>query len=110
MSATLSRRGLLAALARTDAAPEAERRPLARIGASCVEPQGVTCRRCGEACDRAAISFRPSGRGRAEPRVAEDACTGCGDCAPVCPVQAISLVPRAEVALARGLAEIGRSA
>lgn len=110
MPVSLSRRGLFAAVVRADAAPESERRPLARIGAACVEPKGVTCRRCGEACDAGAISFRLIGRGRAEARIAEDNCTGCGDCAPVCPVEAIALVPRAELALARGLAELGRDA
>lgn len=110
MSANLSRRGLFVALARPESAPESERRPLARIGAACVEPKGVTCRRCGEACDAQAIAFRLVGRGRAEPRLDEAACTGCGDCAAVCPVEAISLVARAEVALARGLVELGREA
>jgi ferredoxin-type protein NapF len=108
MTVALSRRGLFAALTRADAAPESERRPLARIGAACVEPRGVTCRRCGDSCDANAISFRLIGRGRAEARVDEAACTGCGECAPVCPVEAITLVPRAGVALARGLAELQR--
>ncbi|MBK9081266.1 MAG: 4Fe-4S dicluster domain-containing protein [Rhizobiales bacterium] len=105
MSAGLSRRTLFAALRPAEPEP-----PLARIGAACVEPKGVTCRRCGDECEPRAISFRLVGRGKAEPRVAAEACTGCGACLGVCPVAAIALVSRQQANLAASLAEYGRTA
>ena len=63
----------------------------AAIASSCLSLNGVTCRLCEDACDPRAIRFRLKARGQAEPRVDWQRCTGCGACASVCPVGAVSL-------------------
>lgn len=103
MTAALTRRNLLRAFAPTNVQPE---RRVANIGAACVEPHGVVCRRCGEACDAEAIRFRPA-RGGATVLLDVTKCSGCGDCAPVCPVGAISFVGADRAVLAAGLAQAG---
>lgn len=116
MSAGLSRRGLLRAFTLPASAPAADlatsEKPslVARIGEACVEPKGVACRRCGEACDAGAIRFRPMLGGRFQPLLDAAACSGCAACLPVCPVQAIALMPAERAALVGELVELGRSA
>lgn len=69
----------------------------ARIGAGCLALNRTVCRSCGEACDARAIRFQLRPGGVAAPRVADDACTGCGACVSACPVRAIQMAPwRAE--------------
>lgn len=102
MNANVTRRNLLRAFS---PAPRAKVF-VAQIGGACVEPRGVTCRRCGDACDAEAIRFRPA-RGGAQVLVELDRCTGCGDCAPVCPVNAIALIDGDRARLATGLAQAG---
>lgn len=63
----------------------------ARIGAGCLSYTGIDCRMCGDHCDHGAIRFRPLGRGRWLPIIEEGGCTGCGDCAGVCPVKAVTM-------------------
>ncbi|GAA4254882.1 4Fe-4S dicluster domain-containing protein [Azospirillum formosense] len=63
----------------------------ARIGAACLSYTGTDCRICGDHCDRGAIRFRPLGRGRSLPIIEAGGCTGCGDCAAVCPVKAVTM-------------------
>ncbi|PND37574.1 ferredoxin-type protein NapF [Paucibacter aquatile] len=63
----------------------------AQIGAQCLAQQGVECRVCGEACDAAAIRFRPRLGGVAQPEVSPSACTACGACVGVCPSGAVSM-------------------
>lgn len=114
MAAQLSRRGLFRAL-RAEAEPEGTDgardavRVVARIGEGCVEPRGVLCRRCGDECDARAISFRLLGAGRTQAVLDADKCTGCKACMPVCPVEAIELIPMERAALIAGLAEMSRA-
>lgn len=61
------------------------------IGDSCLANKGVVCRSCGEACDEGAIRFRLRVGGAAEPRLDTAACTGCGYCISVCPVNALRI-------------------
>jgi len=112
MTADLSRRGLFRAFRSIEEHPTATGVPealVARIGEGCVEPRGVTCRRCGEECDAGAISFRLIGQGKAHVFLNAETCTGCAACAPVCPVHAISMVPAERNALIAGLVELGRA-
>lgn len=65
---------------------------IAVISDACLDRHGTTCRACQDACEPAAIRFRPAPGGRAEPMLADDRCTGCGDCLALCPVNALSLI------------------
>ena len=49
------------------------------------------------------IRFRLLGGGRAMASISSEACTGCGECIAVCPVNAIELVSRERAALVAGL-------
>lgn len=71
---------------------------------ACVERHGVVCRRCVEACEHSAI--RILGRERLGAVIDAAACTGCGDCIPVCPVEAIALAPRDRIALVSEFANL----
>ena len=108
--AELSRRGLFQAFrSQPETGVDAEASPvsaLARIGEACVEPKGVTCRRCGDECDAGAISFRLVGRGRAQVALDAGRCSGCGACVSVCPTQAIALISADRAALIAGLIEL----
>ncbi|KIL98640.1 Ferredoxin-type protein NapF (periplasmic nitrate reductase) [Paramagnetospirillum magnetotacticum MS-1] len=68
---------------------------LARLGASCISIQGVTCRLCGDPCLVRAIAFRPLPGGRVLPEIADQSCNGCGICVSACPVGALSMVAQA---------------
>lgn len=114
MAAELSRRALFRALqpeygAKDETAVPVASRVVARIGDACVEPRGVMCRRCGDECEARAISFRLLGRGRAKAVLDIEACTGCQACLPVCPVQAIEIIPFERAALIAGLADMSRA-
>jgi ferredoxin-type protein NapF len=63
------------------------------FGGSCLPGQGVVCRSCGESCEAGAIVFRPVAGGVALPALDPGRCTDCGDCAKVCPVDALVLAP-----------------
>jgi ferredoxin-type protein NapF len=63
----------------------------ARIGDGCLEAVGITCRACGDACLPRAIRFLPQAGGISTVAIDEPRCTGCGDCAAVCPANAITL-------------------
>lgn len=80
---------------------------LARFNETCVELRGVVCRRCGDSCHPRAIVFRVQPGGTARPLLAGERCTGCGDCLPVCPTNAISLIPVERAALFAALATTG---
>ncbi len=57
----------------------------------CLARRGVECRVCGDACDARALRFVPALGGIAQLQVLADRCTGCGDCQPTCPVQALEM-------------------
>ena len=64
----------------------------AQRGPGCLAEQRVACRLCGEGCAVDAIRFRPRLGGEPLPHIDDTRCTGCGDCLPLCPVQALTLV------------------
>jgi len=64
----------------------------ANIKETCVSMKGVECRSCGEVCETEAINFRLVVGGVAEPVLDIEACTGCGECIGICPVDAISTI------------------
>ncbi len=63
----------------------------AAIAAACLSFNGVTCRSCADACEVGAIRFQLRTGGRDVPLLDAGACTGCGGCKSVCPVDAIAL-------------------
>lgn len=71
---------------------------------TCVERKGVVCRRCVEACEHSAI--RILAREKLGAVIDAAACTGCGDCIPVCPVEAIALAPRDRIELVSEFANL----
>jgi ferredoxin len=71
---------------------------------TCVERQGIDCRRCAEVCDHSAI--RILAREKLGAVIDAAACTGCGDCVPVCPVEAITMMPRERVELVSEVARL----
>ena len=58
----------------------------------CLAQQNVVCRSCAEICEHDAIRFSPRLGGAALPVLNSERCTGCGDCLPICPNSALSLV------------------
>lgn len=68
----------------------------ASIGATCIESSGVMCRVCENACETAAIRFRPRLGGGSTASIDLAACTGCGQCVATCPAKAISITNGAQ--------------
>jgi ferredoxin-type protein NapF len=64
---------------------------MAAIGAACLDRQGIVCQACRDACLPRAIRFLPLAGGVSTPVVDESRCTGCAECVPVCPANAITL-------------------
>lgn len=58
---------------------------------TCLPTAGVHCESCRDACLADAIRLRPRIGGPAIPAFDLDACTGCGACVPVCPVDALTV-------------------
>lgn len=66
----------------------------AHINNSCLSFNAITCRACEEACEAGAIKFQLMTGGRALALVDESQCTGCGNCAAICPNQSIDMKSR----------------
>jgi len=62
-----------------------------RISDRCLSVTGVVCRACGDHCETGAIRFTLLTQGRSLPEINSRSCTGCGQCIPVCPSNAISI-------------------
>jgi ferredoxin-type protein NapF len=85
-----ARRRLLFGGAARPTAPSDTERVLAVIADSCLAFRGIACMTCRDACPTSAIRFGLA-IGGARPRVEADACTGCAECAGICPAGAIAL-------------------
>ncbi|MBG5010027.1 ferredoxin-type protein NapF [Pseudomonas aeruginosa] len=64
---------------------------IATIGEACLALAGIHCRSCQDACEPAAIRFRPAPGGVALAELDSQRCNGCGACLAPCPSQAIQL-------------------
>lgn len=69
-----------------------------RIMENCLSVKGVVCRACGDVCPVRAINFKPLTRSESLPEIDSAGCTGCGQCIPACPADAISIYDDMEVA------------
>lgn len=90
MSASLSRRALLGGRPRYGADPGPR---VATLSGNCLAVAGVACGICADPCEPRALRIKPQLGGRALPLIDAAACTGCGDCLPICPVGSLSLAP-----------------
>ena len=59
----------------------------------CLALRGVSCRSCGDCCERGALGFRLAVGGSARLEINPDLCNGCGECIGICPAHSLSLVP-----------------
>jgi len=67
---------------------------VAKIDRICLTHHGESCRECEDLCELNAIRFTPVAGRLPATQILEDACTGCGECLGVCPVDAIDLKER----------------
>ena len=72
--------------------------PSVMLGDQCLAARGISCECCRDACDTGALRFVLQLGGAAKPQLNPDLCTRCGECAQVCPEQALSVLPLAAVA------------
>ncbi|PST20615.1 ferredoxin-type protein NapF [Mesorhizobium plurifarium] len=61
------------------------------IGERCLAKNRTDCQACRDACPVGAIRFLPRSGGPFLPELDEHACTGCGACIAVCPVDAVGI-------------------
>lgn len=92
MSQDLSRRALFRRLSPAETQP-VQGPVVAVLGEGCLAVRGITCASCVDPCEPGALKIRPMLGGRGLPTINAAACTGCGDCLNVCPVEALSLQP-----------------
>lgn len=76
------------------------RTPVAVVGDACLARRNIVCRTCNESCEPGAILMRLAVGSAGLPQVDAAICTGCGDCAEVCPAGAITLQPAPAEAIA----------
>ncbi len=59
------------------------------IADSCLTKSATDCRLCDDVCEPRALRFRPAMGGIYVPSIDAEQCTACGECVPMCPVNAI---------------------
>ena len=64
--------------------------PIIQVSEHCLALSEIACRACEDVCAARALRFRPRLGGVDLISVDAAACTGCGDCLPVCPINALS--------------------
>lgn len=72
--------------------------PSVMLDDHCLSARGISCECCRDACDTGALQFLLQRGGPAKPQLNPDLCTRCGECAQLCPEQALRVLPREAVA------------
>lgn len=67
--------------------------PKVAITTNCIAQSGVYCDSCRDACETGAIRFVPRLGAVPQPLLNVDLCSQCGECARVCPQDAIRVAP-----------------
>jgi ferredoxin len=63
------------------------------IAETCLARRNIVCGICRDECPQGAIRMRPAIGRVPVPIVDAERCTGCGDCARICPAEAIVIAP-----------------
>jgi ferredoxin len=64
------------------------------LAAACLAFHGVHCEACRESCEAGALRFMQPQGALPRPVFDTERCTRCGECARVCPANAISVAPK----------------
>jgi ferredoxin-type protein NapF len=75
------------------AAPDSQ--PSVVLDATCFAFHGVQCESCRDTCEAGALRFMLQHGAMARPVFDPARCTRCGECASVCPANAIRVAPKA---------------
>lgn len=68
--------------------------PSVVLAATCFAFHGVQCESCRDTCEAGALRFMLQLGAMARPVFDPAACTRCGECARVCPANAITVAPK----------------
>ncbi|MBL0124729.1 MAG: 4Fe-4S binding protein [Betaproteobacteria bacterium] len=69
--------------------------PRVALTERCLAAMGVFCESCRDSCDAGALRFELQLGAAPKPVFDADRCTQCGECAKVCPQDAIRIQPKA---------------
>lgn len=67
------------------------------LAATCFAFRGVHCEACRDSCEAGALRFMQQPGALPRPVFDTERCTRCGECARVCPANAISVAPREDL-------------
>lgn len=92
MNSGVSNPSRRAFLLRSPAADPAQ--PSVALAATCFAFHGIHCESCRDTCEAGALRFMLQLGASPRPVFDAERCTRCGECARVCPANAIKVAPR----------------